>query len=193
VHHQLRCLHVAIQQANDDGKKFAAASEHTGEGSLTGSSGVDGMLDEQRNDRGVPWQDSVSSSEQSELSTSDNLESHAAESDGLDLNCNEDMFIKLAKPDVKSAFSFSVSCLGVSFASGSDLPETVADASSRLFVEGDLAPLGGIDVVAVLFSTCKADSNTRMRCSCRNRSNSRLRILSCAVASSRSISLAPST
>jgi hypothetical protein len=145
------------------------------------------MLSEQRI-RGVAGQDSVPSSEQSELASSDDLESDATGSDAADLICKEDMFNKLAKPEVDSVFVF-----GVSFASRSDLPEAVADTSSRLIMEGDLAPLGGTDVVAVLFSACNADSNTRIRSSCRSLSNSRFRILSCAVASSRSISQTPST
>jgi hypothetical protein len=124
-------------------------------------------------DRGVAGQDSVPSSEQFEFSSSDDLESDATGSDGLDLICKEDMFSKLAKPEFESAFAF-----GVSFASRSDLPEAVAGTSSRLIVEGDLAPLGGTDVAAVLFSACNADSNTRIRSSCRSRSNSRFRILS---------------
>jgi len=171
-------------------KKFAATSEHAGDGSLCGSSGVEGMLIDRRIDRGVAGQDSVPSSEQSELSSSDDLESDATGSDCLDLFCKEDMSNKLAKPEVEWAFAF-----GVSFASCSDLPEAAADMSSRLIMDGDLAPLGGteVSVAAVLFSACNADSNTRMRSSCRNRSNSRFLILCCAVASSRSMSQTPST
>lgn len=67
------------------------------------------MLIERRIDRGVAGEDSVPSSEQSELSSSDDLKSDATGSDGLDLFCNEN---KLAKPEDESAFAF-----GESFAS----------------------------------------------------------------------------
>jgi len=66
------------------------------------------MLSERRIDRGVAGQDSASSSEQSELSSSDDLESNTTESDRLDLVCKTDMFSKLSKPEVEYAFAFFV-------------------------------------------------------------------------------------